>query len=211
MRQSDQVTGFVLAGGASSRMGRDKALLELDGIPLVLRTARLLEAVVTRVAVIGRAECYARLGVQTLPDDFPGCGPLGGIATALRSSHAAWSLVVACDLPYLTPGWLEYLVGRARASTANVVVPESARGLEPLCAMYHERSKAAITAMLERGLRKVSDALAGLPAGTVEKITEAGWKAFDSQGWLFKNMNSPADYKEARERLETKQGPRARL
>jgi molybdenum cofactor guanylyltransferase len=187
-----------LAGGESSRMGRDKALLELGGEPIIVRAARLVESVAGAATVIGDADEYRTLGLSVIGDDWPGAGPLGGIATALRASSAPWSLVVACDLPYLTKAWLDYVVARALRSQADAVLPMSVLGAEPLCALYHERAEPAIREALTRGTRKVTDALRDL---NVETIEPAEWKAFDSDGLLFKNMNSPADYEEARARL----------
>jgi molybdopterin-guanine dinucleotide biosynthesis protein A len=204
MSDDVRAAGFVLAGGASSRMGRDKALLELDGCPLLVRAARLLESVVATVTIVGPPERLAGLGFPVVADDWPGAGPLGGIATALRVSACGWNLIVACDLPYLTTGWLEYLVRRAQASAADAVLPEGSRGAEPLCAVYHQRCRPVIAAALAGGVRKVTDGLAGSPPLAVERVTEAEWKAFDSDGWLFKNMNTPADYEQARGRLESK-------
>ncbi|MGA8220718.1 MAG: molybdenum cofactor guanylyltransferase [Candidatus Acidiferrales bacterium] len=194
----EQIGGFILAGGESSRMGRDKALLELCGAPLILRIARLVESVAGAPTIVGAPERFAALGLQVAADDWPAAGPLGGIATALRTSRARWNLIVACDLPYLTKAWLESLVGRALASDGDAVLPMNERGAEPLCAMYQARCEPAIRAALERGTRKVTDGLAGL---RVENIEPAEWKAFDSEGLLFKNMNSPADYEEAKARL----------
>lgn len=201
MTKSDQVHAFILSGGSSSRIGADKALLELAGQPLLLRAARLLDPLVASVTVIGDPTRYASLGLAVVPDDMAGLGPLGGIATALRISAMPWNLVVACDLPYLTAAWLEFLVARALASRADALLPESDRGPEPLCAMYHARCAPAISAALERGVRKVTDGLAGL---VIETLPPVAWKAFDSGGGLFKNMNSPDDYAEARARLEAK-------
>jgi molybdopterin-guanine dinucleotide biosynthesis protein A len=196
--EAANVSGFVLAGGHSLRMGQDKTLLKLGGVPMLLRTAQLVESVVGTVAVIGSRDPYQQFGLQIVPDDWPGAGPLGGIATALRTSHASWSLVVACDLPYLTKGWLEYLVSRAMSSSADAVLPMNALGAEPLCAMYHKRSEAAIRRAMEEGIRKVQDALASI---RIEPIESSQWQEFNRDGSLFKNMNSPADYEEAKARL----------
>ena len=195
----EQIGAFILAGGESTRMGRDKALLELDGAPLILRVARLVESVAGTPVVVGAPERFTALSLRVVADDWPVAGPLGGIATALRVSSARWNLIVACDLPYLTKAWLESLVGRALLSDADAVLPMNERGAEPLCAMYQSRGGPAIRAALERGTRKVTDGLAGL---RVENIEPAEWKAFDSEGLLFKNMNSPADYEEAKARLD---------
>ena len=198
MLSKNQVAGFVLAGGQSSRMGQNKALLAVGGVPLVARAARLVESVAGTATVVGNPEIYRPLGLRAVSDDWPGAGPLGGIATALGASTVPWNLVVACDLPYLTKAWLNYVVARSLASQADAVVPMSARGEEPLCAMYHKRCEAAIRAELERGERKVTEGLREL---LVETIAPIEWKAFDSDGLLFKNMNSPEDYDEALARL----------
>jgi molybdenum cofactor guanylyltransferase len=188
-----------LAGGASTRMGRDKALLEIGGVTLVERAARLVKSVSASATIVGIPHGIEGLSLEAIRDDWTGAGPLGGIATALRASESDWNLVVACDLPYLTREWLAFLVGRALKSKADAVLPMNERGAEPLCAMYHKRCESPIWLALDRGTRKVTDGLAG---ANVEYIAPNEWKAFDSEGLLFKNMNSPADYEEARRRLE---------
>jgi molybdopterin-guanine dinucleotide biosynthesis protein A len=203
------IAGFILAGGESSRMGVDKGLLEIAGEPMIVRAARLLESVVNPpTIVVGTPEKYEGLGLQAIVDDWPGCGPLGGIATALSASDAEWNLIVACDLPYLTREWLEYLLQRARDSDAEAVVPmnltpEKKRGAEPLCAVYHKGCEPALRRALERGVRKVTDGLAEL---RVEVIEPAAWKGFDSEGFLFKNVNTPADYEQAKRRFAGRAG-----
>ena len=192
------IAAFILAGGESSRMGRTKALLELGGEPLILRTARLVEEAAGKPTIVGPRDTFQGFGLNCVEDEWPGAGPLGGIATALGASSADWNLVVACDLPYLTKEWLEYLAARAKASPADAVIPENERGAEPLCAFYGKRGERAIREALERGVRKVTDGLAGI---AVERIARVEWKSFDSDGLLFKNMNFPMDYEEAKARL----------
>jgi len=199
MDSIEQIGGFVLAGGQSSRMGRDKALLELAGVPLVVRAAVLVESVAGTATVIGHREKFRGVKLHAIADDWPGAGPLGGIATALRATEKDWNLIVACDLPYLTKSWLGFLVARAIASHAEAVVPMNERGAEPLCAMYHKRCESAIWLALDRGTRKVTDCLAGVHVEHIERET---WKGFDSEGLLFKNINSPEDYEEAKSKLE---------
>ncbi len=180
-------------------MGRPKALLEIAGVPMLTRAARLIESVADLCAVIGQRHELECVHLRAIGDEFPGCGPLGGIATVLGVSAAAWNLVIACDLPYLTKPWLNYLVKRAVASRSDAVIPMNERGAEPLCAMYHKRGEVAIRCALGSGIRKVTD---GLTALAIERIEPSEWKAFDSDGLLFKNMNSPEDYEEARRRLD---------
>lgn len=195
MSAEAQVAGFVLAGGESTRMGRSKAALELDGVPMLVRMAQLVESVSgTAPRVIGEPKGAEAYGLAVIADEWPGAGPLGGIATALGASNTPWNLIVACDLPYLTKPWLQFLAARALASQADAVVPTTTRGAEPLCAVYHKRCEEAIRAALEHGVRKVQDGLREL---LVELIDPFEWKAFDPDGLLFKNMNTPEDYEEA--------------
>jgi molybdenum cofactor guanylyltransferase len=192
-----QFAGFILAGGRSSRMGRDKAMLEIDGVMMLDRAIGLLKGAGVSATVVGPPDEFERrtLQVPVIADEWPGIGPLGGIATALREKPATWNLVVACDMPYLTVEWLRFLLQRTKASSADAMVPRSERGPEPLCAVYHRRAEAAIREALQQGKRKVTEVVATLKTEYVERDE---WKAFDSDGFLFKNMNQPADYEEAK-------------
>jgi molybdopterin-guanine dinucleotide biosynthesis protein A len=197
-----QVAGFILAGGASSRMGRDKGLLDFDGVPLILHTARLLEPLVGEVTVVGSPIRYRKLGLRTIADnaqtqlgaDCLGSGPLAGIASALAETRSAWNLIVACDLPYLSEKWLDWLLSRALRSRGEAVVPRTARGIEPLAAVYRHECAAPIAAAFERGVRKVSDAIEEL---RVDFVYAREWRAIDQNGLILKNMNAPGDYEEA--------------
>jgi molybdenum cofactor guanylyltransferase len=192
------VAGFILAGGRSSRMGRDKAMLEIDGVTMIDRAVDLMERSGLEPAVVGSFGESSRIDVRLIPDDWPGAGPLGGIATALRDTQTPWNLVIACDMPYLTTEWLGFLLRRARESSADAVVPMNEGGAEPMCAVYHKRGETTIRTALRNGTRKVTDGLAKL---RVDYLEREEWKGFDSEGFLFKNMNEPADYEEAKARL----------
>ena len=196
MTLTSQPEAFILAGGASSRMGREKALLELGGVPILMRLADVAGSVASRVTVIGPPDRFVEIALRVIGDDEPGLGPLGGIATALRHSQAEWNLVLSCDLPFLNAAWLGYLAYRAKHSAADALLPQSEQGYpEPLCAMYHTRAHATIAQALAAGVRKVTDGLAGLQ---VEAVPAGEWQRFDSHGLLFKNMNAPEDYEQAR-------------
>lgn len=196
--EENDIAGFVLAGGKSSRMGQDKALLPLNGESLLQRAARLVGSATGANAVVIGARRDGFADCAFVSDDWPEAGPLGGIATVLRVTSADWNLIVACDMPYLTRAWLEFVVGRARASAADVVLAENNGRLEPLCAMYHKRSEEPLRAALGEGMRKVTEVLQTL---NLDRIQPAEWQAFDASGCLFKNVNSPADYEEAKRRL----------
>lgn len=202
------VSAFVLSGGASSRMGKAKGLLEFGGQPLILRTVRTLESLVAEVTVVGSPEKYAVLGLRVIEDQgFSGSigsdkllGPLAGIATALAAARTDWNLILACDLPYLTGAWLDWLLARGMVSDAQILMPRTVRGLEPLAALYRRECAEPIIAALHRGIRKVTDAVEQFRIGFV---TERDWRHIDPDGRVLRNVNYPEDYEEARRWLET--------
>ncbi|HEY4816687.1 MAG TPA: molybdenum cofactor guanylyltransferase [Candidatus Acidoferrum sp.] len=196
--------GYVLAGGGSTRFGRDKALVEIDGAPMLLRMRALLGNVTQQVHVIASPNKYAALGITGIGDRWEGQGPLAGIITALLSTKEAvggleWNLIVGCDMPFLTREWLSYLLERALASRAEVVAPQSAQGLEPLCACWRTSTAPKLQQFFEDGTRKITEAMKRLD---MEIVDETDWKRFDTAGRLFWNMNTAADYQEAKRILE---------
>jgi molybdenum cofactor guanylyltransferase len=181
----------------------------LGGQSLLVRLCVVLRDVVPVVTTIGDATKYAWSGVGCIADRWPGEGPLGGIVTALQASErshegagARWNLIVGCDMPFLSLEWLTYLIERAVASSADVVVPESKHGLEPLCACWRTSVRPALQGVFEQGTRRVTDAMKHL---RMEILDETHWKRFDSAERLFWNMNTPADYDEAKRILEAGQ------
>ncbi len=180
-------------------MGRDKALLEIGGIPLLLRNARMLQDVAGSLIVIGSPERYASLDLDIVPEGFGDVGPLSGIATALSITEAEWNLIVACDMPYLTQPWMEYLLARATASRADIVLGNG------LCLACHKRCGHAFAGAIARGERKVGRGMAGL---RIEIISEAEIRPFDPDGCLLLNANTPPEFELARLRLEHWQAAR---
>ena len=192
-----EVEGFILAGGASSRMGRDKALLEIAGAPLIVRTADLLGGLLVRVTVIAPTDRYTGLGLTMTSDLYPGVGTLGGVATALRRASAPWSLIMACDLPFVTKSWLEHFIPRALDSGADAVFPRRA-----MCALWSKRCEEPTARAIEAGTQKVKDALGEL---RVLELQEPEWRPFDAHGCLFMNVNTPKDFAVAKRILERTQ------
>src|SRR5579871_1781323 len=162
-----QVSAFILAGGASSRMGSDKALLPIAGMTLLSRTAQVVQRLVHRTGIIGPPRPSGTVPLHTILDECDGVpsekglprGPLIGIVTALRHTQSPWNLIVACDLPYLSEAWLEWLLARAVRSRSQAVIPRTTNGLEPLAAVYRRECAAPLTAALARGVRKVTAAI----------------------------------------------------
>lgn len=176
--------GFVLVGGRSTRMGRDKALLPLDGKTFAQHIAELLEQSAGSAALIGSPALYSGLGFPVIPDLMPGNGPLGGLFTALHQTSADWNLIVACDMPKVTTALFEHLFSQAELSTADCVVPATGQNLDPLCAVYHRRCAPAALAAIHRKSLKMHDFVSGLKMRTVSPDQPA----------LLANVNTPQDW-----------------
>ncbi len=177
--------GFVLAGGESSRMGRDKALLPFRGGVLGGHVAAIVAAAAGSAILIGDPEKYGHLGYPVLPDRSPGAGPLGGIESALSYTSADWNLVLACDMPAIRAEFLRGLLDAAERLNADALLPESPSGrLEPLSAVYHRRCLAAIGRALSAGVRKVTDALARIEVARFP-VDDCG---------CFENLNTPEEW-----------------
>ena len=184
----------MLAGGKSSRMGAEKAFVELDGRTLLERALGLAAEVASDVFVVGSAEKFARFG-RVVEDEFLGRGPLGGIHAALRSSESSLNLVLAVDLPFVEPGFLKYLLAEADTSEAVVTVPHSAGGWQPLCAVYRKEFAAVAESALRHGKNKI-DLLFGLVAVRIVDDEDLRKRGFSSE--MFRNLNTPEELREAR-------------
>jgi molybdenum cofactor guanylyltransferase len=187
--------GFVLAGGRSSRMGQDKALLPWKGSTLIQSVAREVFVAAGNVTLIGSPESYGNLGFPVVSDKLEGCGPLGGLHAALSSTTAEWNLLVACDMPAVTHLLLEELLDAAEACGCDALVPETAGGLEPLCAVYHARLLSAVESAIHSKLLKMHDFVSTIQARNKARL----WPAPDPS--LFRNLNTP-------EQLTHEQGAR---
>jgi len=163
-----EASGFVLAGGSSTRMGRDKALLPFRGTTLLQHVAAAVEQAAGNAAIIGDPDRYGELGYPAWADRVPQCGPIGGVYTALNITASDWNLVVACDMPMLNAPALRGLIGHAVRSTRICTVAAGLDGEpQPLCAVYHR----CCLPILEQAIRerrfKMKSLLAQLDPGQV--------------------------------------------
>ena len=130
-------------------MGKAKGLLEFGGKPLIIRIAHTIEPLVSSVIAVGPSECYTALGLQVIEDQKFGIvdesgkspGPLAGIASALSASRTDWNLILACDLPYLSREWVGWLLARTNISSAQIIMPRTEGGPEPLAAVYRRSAQ----------------------------------------------------------------------
>lgn len=181
------VAAAVLVGGASQRMGRDKAHLEVDGELLAVRSARLLAAWVGDLVLVGGEPPAAAPGRRVPDVEGPRC-PLRGLVGALGATRASRVLVVATDLPYLTP---DLVLGLLAFPPAPVVLPRDAAGPQPLCAVYRRDD---VLAPARAHLAQGHLALAALVERVGAHFVEgADLRALDPGGRALHNVNTPAD------------------
>ena len=193
--------GFVLAGGKSSRMGpnADKAFLDFRGQTLLERALAVMGTVCDRVTIVGDPAKLAHYGSSNygsskygpvVADIFPGCGPLGGIHSALVYSAAELNLMLAVDMPFVSRELLEFLFAAAEPSDAIITVPRTGRGFQPLCAVYRREFSTTAEQALRAGKCKVDAAFSGVPVRVIEEneLVAAG---FSEQNFF--NLNTPQD------------------
>lgn len=188
------IAGYVLAGGASSRFGPDKALAYFAGQTLLQRAVGLLRDIADSVEVIAPCDRYPDFAEMTIPDRWPGEGALGGILTALHASRECdypWNLIVSCDMPFLTRDWLGYMLERGFSGDADVLFPFSRTGVEPMCGCWRTAALPVLQDAFDQGVRKVTDAANRV---SVKELDETHWSLFDPAGRIFWNINTPQDY-----------------
>ncbi len=184
------VSAVILCGGDSRRMGgRDKALLEFRGRPLIAWVVDTLRELGDDLIIVSnQAEAYTEYGGRVVPDHDPPCGPLGGIAAGLAAARHELGVFVACDMPFLNPAVLRLLI--SRAAEADAVVPRFGNDFEPLHAVYRrtclpdvERRIAACDLAAVSFFRDVR----------LLVVAESEWRALDPDGRSTLNINTPED------------------
>jgi molybdopterin-guanine dinucleotide biosynthesis protein A len=190
----DPVTAFVLAGGKSSRMGQDKAFLQLGGRTLLARALEVAGAVAACTWIVGSAAKFAAFG-RVVEDVYAGQGPLAGIHAGLAITNTDLNLVLALDLPFLDPDWLRYLIFRARQSRALVVTSRAAGGLQPLCAVYRRSFAEVAEHSLRSGRNKIDRLFTEVEVEVIEP-EELARNGFSEE--MFRNVNTAGDWEAAK-------------
>jgi molybdopterin-guanine dinucleotide biosynthesis protein A len=191
-----EMTAFVLAGGKSTRMGEDKAFLELGGKTLLERALRSLRQLAPDVMIVGEQSKFAQFG-SVVEDVFRDRGPLGGIHAALTASATDLNLMMAVDMPFMEFGFLQYLLQHAERKNAEVVVPRVLGRLQPLCAVYRKSFQAAAERSLLRGDNKI-DALFQDVRTTIIDEDEIVASGFSPA--IFDNLNTRTEFEQAKKR-----------
>jgi molybdenum cofactor guanylyltransferase len=189
-----KVTGIILAGGKSSRMGTNKALLEIGGVPTIIRISEELKKTVDELLIVTNSfEEFAFMQLPMVEDRWKGMGPLAGIEAGLRVSHTEKNLIVACDMPFISAKIGSVLLGYLDEYQA--AVPDMNGRLQPLFAAYRKEVKGLAADSLMKNELRIQQFLDNLLMKTVKK------EEWDIEGrsdeLYFFNMNEPTEYKKA--------------
>lgn len=190
---------FVLAGGKSSRMGTNKAFLDFGGQSLLQHSLATLKLVCDDVVIVGDPDLFAEFGL-VVSDLFPGCGPLGGIHAALKNSSADLNLLLAVDMPLVSPALLRFLFAAAEHTDSIVTVPRTSKGFQPLCAVYRHEFVETAEANLRAGKYKIDASFSAIPLRIIDE-TELSAAGFTENNFF--NINTLTD-RSAAEDLRSK-------
>jgi molybdopterin-guanine dinucleotide biosynthesis protein A len=187
--RSDRITGIVLAGGSSSRLGQNKARVEVAGCTLLERVIDALRPLVSGIVLVAQSpDLFAHLERPVVADIYPGVGTLGGLHAGLDAIHTEYGLVVGCDMPLLNADLLRYMI--SQACGYDVVMPRVGRYYEPLHALYARRCLPVIERGILAGHRRIRHALTDL---RIRYIEESEIDRYDPDHLSFFNVNTPEE------------------
>lgn len=181
-----KLTAIVLTGGKSSRMGRDKALIQLDGKTLLKRAVDFCSSFCDEVLISSDSEDHRLKGFLTVPDQFKNCGPIGGIHTCLQQSSNEWNFVLSVDAPFVAKDFVNFLISDVAGFDAVIPVYDGKK--EPLIALYNKRTVPQFENNIKAGEYKLHFLLQELNTHFVDARV---W--LDQYPKLFQNLNSPED------------------
>jgi molybdenum cofactor guanylyltransferase len=199
------LTVVIQAGGQSSRMGEDKALKPFLGRPLIQRVVDRMKPLANEIIVTTNQPAgYEFLNLRLVSDLKPGRGALGGLYTAVASASSPLVAVVACDMPFASPGLFESACGLMLEEGADVVIAKTDEGYEPLHALYRrETCLPAIEAAILADQWKV---ISWFPQVKVRVLTTTEIKSSDPSGLCFWNLNTPEEFFQAEEKYKVLNG-----
>ena len=195
MSDWDDITGIILAGGKSSRMGRDKGLCLLGGKPMISYAVRVLEPFSRSLVVGANEDAYEQLGYPVIRDLFPGIGPIGGIYSCLSACRTKGAFVLSCDMPLLGGDLIAHIL--AHREGVQAVVPCFRGRPEPLCAYYRQDASRVFLQSIENGNYKLQDVIGKLKTRHLDIDPALPFYRED----LFTNLNSEVDLAMAELRL----------
>ncbi|NLC49728.1 MAG: molybdenum cofactor guanylyltransferase [Bacteroidales bacterium] len=192
---NSDITGVILAGGQSRRMGFNKAQAEMHGESMLIRMIDKLKEITPIIAVSCGTTSYPNIDWLQIPDEYPQCGPLGGIYSVMKVSNTSLHLVVSCDIPLVSTSLLEYIAASATQSNALITVPIDENGQpQMMCAVYHKDVLPILKQQLDNHVFKMKSLL-DLVSVEYIKITKEHPLYQEN---TFMNVNSPINLEEAR-------------
>ena len=190
------VTGVLLAGGKSRRMGQDKRLLSIGDETLYTRSLSVLRAIFERVVVVVAQDSpLVASDAPVLRDVIPHCGSLGGLYTGLKEARTQWVFAVACDMPFLDPGTIRHFT--SLKGEGDVIMAKLRNGFQPMHALYHRNCLPIIESLIQAQDFKIHR-LADHPSLRARIVIPEELSRVDPEGRSFYNVNTPADLAAAR-------------
>ena len=181
------VTGIILSGGKSTRMGEDKAFIELEGVPIVRRIYTLFKELFQEVIIVtNQQELFKNFDSKIYSDLIPNQGALGGLYTGLFFSTFQYSFCVACDMPFIKKALVQYIINHIEGE--DVIVPRTEDGLQPLHAIYSKNCLDPIKIIMEQGRYKIIDFYNQV---NVKIVEEKDFTVLDPLRESFINVNTP--------------------
>jgi molybdopterin-guanine dinucleotide biosynthesis protein A len=201
----DDITAFILSGGKSSRMGTNKAFLDIDGKSLIERMLELLDPIFSEVAISSNEpELYNFLGKKIIKDFYPGRGPLAGIHSVLNSTTSQWNFIISCDMPFISKELIVHLTDYK--TDLKILLPKADGRIQPLCGIYSK----SVLPDIEKLLIESSNPQSSLKGSVYESITYIQPEIIDVtktnlyHSDLFLNINTHEDYNYAKSIFDKK-------
>lgn len=189
------MTGIILTGGKSSRMGRNKAFLKINGDVIIERIVRLFKELFDEVILVTNSpDEYRRLNTRIVADIYPKSGSLIGIYSGLYHASSQYAFAAACDMPFLKKGFIEYLI--KQKDGYDIVIPFSPDGQQPLHAIYSKTCLKPMEDQIKKDMLKIVDIL---PRLSVRYVKEDEIIPFDPEFKSFFNVNTPSEFQKAEE------------
>ena len=186
MITKNNITGIILAGGKSSRMGSDKGLLMLHGKPFIQHIIDALQVFVSEILIVSNNTHYDLFGYKRIEDVIANAGPLAGVYSGLNASRTTYSLVLSCDIPLISPTILKKLIAETD-DISQIVQVQSQSKTMPLIALYKDSCKDSFLQLLKIGERRLQFAVNQCQVKTISLDTE------DEKNTL--NVNTPEELK----------------
>lgn len=206
MSQQKNITAFILSGGSSSRMGKNKALLKINGKYLIQLLVDLLDTLFTNIIISSNnIEQFKFTGKEIVKDIFPGKGPLAGIHACLKKTNTEKNFFLSCDTPFISAELINYLCDYQ--TTADIIIPEAENIIQKLCGLYSKNILSKVEAIL---LESSANNNSNLKGSIFELLEECSTKIIDVSKLkfynhnLFFNMNTPKDYEYVKSKFSNK-------